>query len=68
MELTLLEAEEGDPLDGRVPLFHVLVELHQERLLLRSALLRRFLLSPLLLLAPLLLLPLPVPASLLLLG
>lgn len=26
--LTLFEAQEGDPLDGRVSVFHVLVEVH----------------------------------------
>lgn len=63
--LTLLEAQEGDPLDGRVPVLHVLVEVHQEGLLLRPALLRHLLqqlpllllLAALLFLAPLLVLP-----------
>lgn len=54
--LTLLEAQEGDPLDGRVPILHVLVKLHQEGLLFRPALLRHLLLGfpPLLFLATLL--------------
>lgn len=66
--LTLLEAQEGDPLDGRVSVFHVLVEVHQESLLLRPALLGRVLLFLLLLLIALLLLPLFLPPPLLLLG
>lgn len=69
--LTLLEAQEGDPLDGRVPVLHVLVKLHQEGLLLSPALLRHLVLGlpPLLLVATLLFLtPLLVLPSFLLLA
>lgn len=31
--LTLLEAQIGDPLDGRIPLLHVAVELSEEQFL-----------------------------------
>lgn len=68
MLLTLFEAQERDPLDGRVSILHVLIELHQECLLIRPILLRRVLLFLLLFVIALLLFSLLVPPSLLLLG